>query len=124
MENSLICTCTVYCTVCTTSIAYTSRIPGVAFNICQHLKIKNLTLMCAKHTSRARSPLCAKHTSRVQMDEKNNQECKNNESHTFTIKISMKIVFIGVWPIILAVVCGGDILSFHIFEALNDNFEA
>ena len=30
----------------------------------------------------------------VQMDEKNNQECKNNESNTFTIKISMKIAFI------------------------------
>ena len=56
---------------------------------------------------------------------KNNQECKNNESHTFTIKISMKIVFIGVYAINSStVVYGGDILSFHIFEALNDNFEA
>ena len=50
---------------------------------------------------------------------------KNNESHTFTIKISMKIVFIGVYAINSStVVYGGDILSFHIFEALNDNFEA
>ena len=46
---------------------------------------------------------------------------------TFTIKISMEIVFhwhitrnnsSQQWSI------GGDILSFHIFEALNDNFEA
>ena len=47
------------------------------------------------------------------------QECKNNESHTFTIKI------IGVYANNSStVVYGGDILSFHIFEALNDNFEA
>ena len=32
-------------------------------------------------------------TNYVQMD---NQECKNHESHSFTIKISMKIAFIGV----------------------------
>ena len=58
----------------------------------------------------------------VQMDEKTT---KNNESHTFTIKISMKIVFIGVYANNSStVVYGGDILSFHIFEALNDNFEA
>ena len=45
---------------------------------------------------------------------KNNQECKNNESHTFTIKISMKIVFIGVYANNSStVVYGGDILSFH-----------
>ena len=44
------------------------------------------------------------------MDEKNNQECKNNESHTFTIKISMKIVFIGVYANNSStVVYGGDI---------------
>ena len=37
----------------------------------------------------------------------------------------MKIVFIGVYTINSStVVYGGDILSFHIFEALNDNFEA
>ena len=38
----------------------------------------------------------------------------------------MKIVFIGVYAnnYSSTVVYGGDILSFHIFEALNDNFEA
>ena len=38
----------------------------------------------------------------------------------------MKIVFIGVYYAnnSSTVVYGGDILSFHIFEALNDNFEA
>ena len=61
----------------------------------------------------------------VQRDEKNNQECKNNESHTFTIKISMKIVFIGVYAFYSStVVYGGNILSFHFFEALNGIFEA
>ena len=36
----------------------------------------------------------------------------------------MKIVFIGVYAINSStVVYGGDILSFHTFEALNDNFE-
>ena len=61
----------------------------------------------------------------VQMDEKTTKNAKNNESHTFTIKISMKIVFIGVYANNSStVVYGGDILSFHIFEALNDNFEA
>ena len=35
----------------------------------------------------------------------------------------MKIVFIGVYAN-STVVYGGDILSFHIFEALSDNFEA
>ena len=36
-----------------------------------------------------------------------------------------KIVFIGVYANNSStVVYGGDILSFHIFEALNDNFEA
>ena len=50
---------------------------------------------------------------------------QNNESHTFTIKISMKIVFIVVYHNNSStVVYGGDILSFHFFEALNDNFEA
>ena len=35
------------------------------------------------------------------------------------------IVFIGVYANNSStVVYGGDILSFHIFEALNDNFEA
>ena len=56
---------------------------------------------------------------------KTTKNAKNNESHTFTIKISMKIVFIGVYANNSStVVYGGDILSFHIFEALNDNFEA
>ena len=37
----------------------------------------------------------------------------------------MKIVFIGVYANNAAqYVYGGDILSFHIFEALNDNWEA
>ena len=36
----------------------------------------------------------------------------------------MKIVFIGVYANNSSTVYGGDILSFHIFEALNDNFEA
>ena len=37
----------------------------------------------------------------------------------------MKIVFIGLYANNSStVVYGGDILSFHIFEALNDNFEA
>ena len=59
------------------------------------------------------------------MDEKTTQECKNIESHTFTTKISMKIVFIDVYANNSStVVYGGDILSFHFFEALNDNFEA
>ena len=59
------------------------------------------------------------------MDEKTTKNCKNNESHTFTIKISMKIVCIGVYANNSStVVYGGDILSLHIFEALNDNFEA
>ena len=41
----------------------------------------------------------------------------------FTIKISIKLYLLA-YKIILTVVYGGDILSFHIFEALNDNFEA
>ena len=41
------------------------------------------------------------------------------------MKISMKIVFIVVNENNSStVVSGGDILSFHFFEALNDNFEA
>ena len=37
----------------------------------------------------------------------------------------MKIVFIDVYAFYSStVVYGGDILSFHFFEALNDNFEA
>ena len=61
----------------------------------------------------------------VQMDDKTIKNATNNESHTFTIKISMKIVFIGVYANNSStVVYGGDILSFHFFEALNDKFEA
>ena len=55
---------------------------------------------------------------------KNIKECKNNESHTFTMsmKISMKVVFIVVDNNNSStVVNGGDILDFHIFEALNAN---
>ena len=33
----------------------------------------------------------------VQMDEKTTKNAKIHESHTFTIKISMKIVFIGIY---------------------------
>ena len=56
---------------------------------------------------------------------KNIQECKNNESHTLTMKISMKTVFIVVNDNNSStVVNGGDILGFHFFEALNDNLEA
>ena len=40
------------------------------------------------------------------------------------MKISMKIVFIAVNDNSSTVVNGDDILSFHFFEALNDNFEA
>ena len=61
----------------------------------------------------------------VQMDEKTTKNAKIMKVTTFTIKISMKIVFIGVYANNSStVVYGGDILSFHIFEALNDNFEA
>ena len=61
----------------------------------------------------------------VQMDEKTTKNAKIMKVYTFTIKISMKIVFIGVYANNSStVVYGGDILSFHIFEALNDNFEA
>ena len=62
----------------------------------------------------------------IQMDEKKNQECKNNKSHTFTIKLSMKVVFIVVNDNNYSntVVNGGDILGFHFFEPLNDNLEA
>ena len=57
--------------------------------------------------------------------EKTTKNAKFNESHTFTIKIFMKRVFIGLYANNSStVVYGGDILSFHIFEALNDNFEA
>ena len=56
--------------------------------------------------------------------EKNIQESKNNESHTFTMKISMKIVFIVVNDNNSSTVVNGvDILDFHFSEALNDNFE-
>ena len=37
----------------------------------------------------------------VQMGEKNNQESKNNENHALIIKISMKMLLIGVTTIIL-----------------------
>ena len=58
------------------------------------------------------------------MDEKNNQESKNNDSHTFTIKISMKIVFIVVTTILYSTeVCGGEILGFVFFEALHYNLK-
>ena len=61
----------------------------------------------------------------VQMDEKTTKNAKIMKVTQFTIKISMKIVFIGVYANNSStVVYGGDILSFHIFEALNDNFEA
>ena len=61
----------------------------------------------------------------VQMDEKTTKNAKIMKVTPFTIKISMKIVFIGVYANNSStVVYGGDILSFHIFEALNDNFEA
>ena len=44
---------------------------------------------------------------------------------THSLSRFMKIVFIGVYANNSStVVYGGDILSFHIFEALNDNFEA
>ena len=49
-------------------------------------------------------------------------ECTNNASETFIFKISMKIVFIGVYANkSRTVVYGGDILSFHIFEKLKHN---
>ena len=51
------------------------------------------------------------------MKEKNNQECKNNENHTFTMKISMKIVFIFVNDNNSStVVNGADILGFHFLK--------
>ena len=47
-------------------------------------------------------------------------------SHRFTIKISIIKLYVLAWYAnnSSTVVYGGDILSFHIFEALNENFEA
>ena len=53
----------------------------------------------------------------VQMDEKNIKECKNNESHMFTMKISMKVVFIVADDNNFStVVNGGDILDFQFLK--------
>ena len=61
----------------------------------------------------------------VQMAEKTSRNAINNESNTFTMKISMKIVFIFINDNNSSTeVNGADILGFHFFEALNDNFEA
>ena len=50
------------------------------------------------------------------MDEKTSK-CKNNETDTFTLKISMKVVCIVVDDNnSCAVVNGGDILDLHIFS--------
>ena len=61
------------------------------------------------------------------MDEKKTtNKGKNNESHTFTIKISndvMKLAFIDQDDS-CTVVYGGDSLGIHFFEALNYNIEA
>ena len=63
-------------------------------------------------------------TDYVQMD-KNNQECKNNERHTFTIKISMKIIIIIDYDNNYSkVVYGEKLVGFHAFETLNDAPEA
>ena len=55
-------------------------------------------------------------------------ECKNNEKshiHYQDIQVVWKLYLLAYTPIHSStVVYGGDILSFHIFEALNDNFEA
>ena len=60
----------------------------------------------------------------VQMDENTTKNAKIMKV-THSLSISMKIVFIGVYANNSStVVYGGDILSFHIFEALNGNFEA
>ena len=55
---------------------------------------------------------------------KKHKKCKNNESLIFTMMISMKVAFFCCWRRKFStVVNGGDILDFHFFEALNDNFE-
>ena len=60
----------------------------------------------------------------VQRDEKTTKNAQIMKV-TLTIKISMKIVFIGVYAFYSStVVYGGNILSFHFFEALNGIFEA
>ena len=60
----------------------------------------------------------------VQMDEKTTKNEKILKV-THSLEDIMKIVFIDVYANNSStVVYGGDILSFHFFEALNDNFEA
>ena len=52
---------------------------------------------------------------------KNNQECKNTERHTFTIKMSMKIgIIIDYDNNYSTVVYGEKLVGFHSFEALPD----
>ena len=56
---------------------------------------------------------------------KNNQEYKNTEQHTFTIKISMTIVIIIDYDRNYSTVVQGEkLVGFHSFEALNDAPEA
>ena len=55
---------------------------------------------------------------------KKHPRMQNNESLTFTIKISMKVVFFVVGEEKYSTVVNiEDILDFNFFEALNDNFE-
>ena len=59
------------------------------------------------------------------MDEKTTQNAKIIEkSHIYYQDIYENCDLLSYTTIIRAVVYGGDILSFHFFEALNDNFEA
>ena len=58
------------------------------------------------------------------MDEKTTKNAKITESHTFTsqdILVKTCIYKAYTFNNSSTVVYGGDILSFHIFEALNDN---
>ena len=58
------------------------------------------------------------------MKKKTRQKIKNNGSQLFTIKISLKMIFIVDTTIYAStVVYGGNILDFHFFEALNDHLK-
>ena len=62
----------------------------------------------------------------VQMDEKTTKNANTMNSHTINIKYMLwKLYYKAVYANNSStVVYGGDILSYHFFEALNDIFKA
>ena len=92
-----------YCTVKSTSIRHIAQCNQQLSNlICQNCLMEVLSHCFNIVVDRFKTLLklsCTDLSNYVQMDWKNNQECKNNESHWHSLisRYAMKIVFIGVY---------------------------